>query len=247
MVDADNAGVNDRENPMQKSTTSELLWLGRTPPRHGPKPVLTVDRITQAAVAIADEHGLDAVSMQAVADAVGFTKMSLYRHVQGKDELIAVMIEYAVGVPPPTTADPWRNQIDAWADRLAERWGRHSWLPPAAVGRRAMGPREVAWSEYVLQALVGLRLTPAERMDVAFLLFGHMRNTQSLETAGTQAWHEPDHRRLVAERPEEFPAMNEVLADPGSADSGRAFGLGLILDGVEGLHDTRTDEPDARA
>ena len=46
--------------------------------------------------------------------------------------------------------------------------------------------------------------------------------------------------------PEEFPAMNEVLAGPGSADSGRAFGLRLILDGVEALHDSR-DEVDKRA
>ncbi len=232
---------------MQKSTTSELLWLGRTTPRHGPKAVLTVELISEAAVAIADEHGLDAVSMQAVADAVGFTKMSLYRHVQGKDELVAVMIEDAVGDPPSTTDDPWRSRIDAWADSLAAQWRQHPWLPPAAVGLRAMGPREVAWSEYVLQALAGLRLTPAERMDVAFLLFGHMRNTQSIETAGTQAWHDPDHRRLLAQRPDEFPAMIEVLAGPASADSGRAFGLGLILDGVEALHDSRTEVPDGQA
>jgi AcrR family transcriptional regulator len=226
-----------------RSETSELLWEGRSSPGRGPKPVLSVEQITEAAVRIADEHGLDAVSMQAVADAVGFTKMSLYRHVRGKDELLAVMIEYAVGEPPTfPPGQPWRSRIEAWAERLAEEWRRHPWLPSAAVGHRAMGPREISWSECVLQALAELRLTPAERLDVAFLLFGHLRNTQSLDTAGTQAWNEPGHRRLLARRPDEFSAMLEVTATPASDDFGRGFGLSLILDGVQALHDSRAKE-----
>jgi AcrR family transcriptional regulator len=225
---------------MSTTDTSELLWSGRGPSRHGPKPVLSLDRIAEAAVAIADEHGIDAVSMQAVADRVGFTKMSLYRHVKSKDEMVAVMIERAVGDPPTfTRRTSWRRRVERWADRLAEQWHAHPWLPHAAVGHRAMGPREIAWSECLLQALADLQLTPAERIDVSFLLFGHVRNTQSLGTAGTQPWNEPGHRRLLAERPNEFPAMLHAIAAPASADLGRSFGLRLILDGVQALHDAR--------
>lgn len=225
---------------MSAAETSELLWQGRSPARHGPKPVLNLDQITEAAVQIADEHGLGAVSMQAVADAVGFTKMSLYRHVASKDELLAVMIEYAVGEPPLFPPEqPWRSRVETWTDRLAEEWRAHPWLPRAAVGHRAIGPREVSWSECVLEALAGLRLTPAERMDVAFLLFGHVRNTQSLDTAGTQAWNEPGYRQFLAQRPDEFPAMLEVTAATASNDLGREFGRRLILDGVQALHDAR--------
>jgi len=226
---------------MSTTETSELLWSGRTPSRHGPKAVLSLDRIADAAVAIADEHGIAAVSMQAVADAVGFTKMSLYRHVKGKDELVAVMIERAVGDPPAfTRRTSWRRKVERWAARLAEQWDAHPWLPHAAVGHRAMGPQEISWSECLLEAMAELELTAAERIDVSFMLFGHVRNTQSLDTAGTQAWNEPGHRRLLAERPDDFPAMLEVISAPASADFGRAFGLRLILDGVQALHDSRS-------
>ncbi len=103
-----------------------------------------------------------------------------------------------------------------------------------------MGPQEISWSECLLEALAELELTAAERIDVSFMLFGHVRNTQSLDTAGTQAWNEPGHRRLLAERPDDFPAMLEVISAPATADFGRAFGLRLILDGVQALHDSRS-------
>src|SRR5260370_20248427 len=65
----------------------ELLWGRRQPGRRGPKPELTVGAIVEAAMRIADADGLDAVSMARVAQELGFTTMSLYRHVTGKDEL----------------------------------------------------------------------------------------------------------------------------------------------------------------
>lgn len=220
--------------------TIEMLWQGRSPARHGPKAVLNIEQITEAAVEIADQDGLESVTMQTVAHAVGFTKMSLYRHVKNKDELLAAMIEYAVGEPPTFTPEqPWRSRVETWADRLAEEWRAHPWLPHVAVGHRAMGPREISWSECLLQALAGLRLTPAERIDVTFLLFGHLRNTHSLDAAGTQAWNEPGHGQLIAQRPDEFPAMLEASATRRSDDLGRGFGLRLILDGVQALHDAR--------
>jgi AcrR family transcriptional regulator len=227
---------------METMETNELLWQGRAPIRHGPKPVLTVGRITEIAVGIADEQGLGAVSMQAVADAAGFTKMSLYRHVKGKDELVAVMIERAVGDPPAVSpSQGWRSGVERWAERLAEEWRAHPWLPYATIGHRPIGPRETSWSECVLQSLRKLRLSPTERADVAFLLFGHLRNTHSLQTAGTQTWNEPGHRRFLLERPDEFPALLEVTATPPTDDLGRSFCLSLILDGIQTLHDTRGD------
>ena len=62
---------------------------------------LNVDQITEAAVAIADEQGLAAVSMATVAKRCGFTTMSLYRHVASKDELVWRMVDVALGPAPP--------------------------------------------------------------------------------------------------------------------------------------------------
>ena len=84
----------------QPTRTVELLWGLRAASTRGPKATLNVENIAAAAVEVADTDGIDAVSMQRVAEDLSFTKMSLYRHVAGKADLIAVMIEHAVGTPP---------------------------------------------------------------------------------------------------------------------------------------------------
>src|SRR6476646_2326766 len=77
----------------------QLLW-GREPAgRRGPKPGRSIAEIGDAAVAISDAEGLDAISMKSVAAAVGFTTMSLYRYVDSKDELSAVMVDVAYCAP----------------------------------------------------------------------------------------------------------------------------------------------------
>src|SRR5690348_6597025 len=94
----------------------QLMWGIEGPARPGPKPTLTISDIGAAGVRVADEAGLGAVSMAKVAAKVGFTTMSLYRYVDSKDELYAVMIDEAFGVPGPI--DPalgWRAGITQWA------------------------------------------------------------------------------------------------------------------------------------
>lgn len=223
-----------------EATTTALLWEGRTPAARGPAATLSVDAIAAAGVAIADQHGIGAVSMQAVAESLGFTKMALYRHVRGKDELLAVMVEAAVeDVPELGRRRNWRAQLEAFASALADVWARHPWVPWVTRGRRQMGPREVAWVEAALQPLTRTRLTPTERLDAVFLLFGHLRNTHSLDTAGTQPWHEPALGERIRQHPEHYPALADMPADGVSADNGRSFGLARILDGIERLHESR--------
>ncbi|MGH1552145.1 TetR/AcrR family transcriptional regulator [Streptomyces sp. L7] len=73
--------------------TLELLWDTGPRPSRGPKPGLSVDRIVDAAIRIADEEGLDAVSMRRVATDLGTGAMSLYRYVPGKAELLDLMLD----------------------------------------------------------------------------------------------------------------------------------------------------------
>src|SRR5215207_6107774 len=92
--------------------TLELLWGARRRPRRGPKPSLSVEQIVSAAVEVADDEGLAALSMQRVAERLGFTTMSLYRYVPGKGELIDLMLDAAFGRPPdPEDEAPnWRTK-----------------------------------------------------------------------------------------------------------------------------------------
>lgn len=224
--------------------TTELLWEGRSAARRGPKPALSLTQIAATGVAIADAVGLEAVSMQRIADELEFTKMSLYRYVASKSELVSVMIELAVGEPPDLAKvrGGWRCHVETWAKHLTASWQDHPWLPYATIGERTMGPREIDWVECALRPLTETRLTDAEQLDAVFLLFGHLRNTQSTATAGTQPWTDPARIALVQDHAERFPALASVvtrrLRRP--ADSGRAFGLARVLDGIETLHDSRS-------
>jgi AcrR family transcriptional regulator len=236
---------------------TQLLWVGRQAPGRGPKRALDLAQIAGAALRIADAEGLAAVSMQRVAHELDFTKMALYRYVTGKAELTALMIEAAVGDPPDLGAVPggWRPRITEFAERLAATWHRHPWLPWATLGDRVMGPREVGWIERAVEALDGAPLDGAEKMDAVFVICGHIRNTQSTATAGTQPWSVDEHlepalRRLVPDYADRYPALAAAVTGGGDigeagevgdvGDNGRAFGLACILDGLAALIDTRS-------
>jgi AcrR family transcriptional regulator len=232
---------------------TQLLWVGRQVPSRGPKRALDLDAIAGAATRIADAEGLAAVSMQRVARELDFTKMALYRYVTGKAELTALMIEAAVGDPPDLGAVPggWRPRITEFAERLAATWQRHPWLPWATLGDRVMGPREVGWIERAVEALDGAPLDGTEKMDAVFVVCGHIRNTQSTATAGTQPWNVDEHldpalRRLVPDYADRYPALAAAVtgggigSGGGADDNGRAFGLGCILDGLAALVATRS-------
>src|SRR5258707_1378038 len=94
--------------------TIELLWGERSEPRRGPKPSLSVEQIARAAGAVADAEGLEAVSMQRVAQECGVTTMALYRYVPGKAELIALMLDIGLGPAPHLDEVPggWRPRLE---------------------------------------------------------------------------------------------------------------------------------------
>ncbi len=112
---------------------AELLWGMRERPARGPKPAFSIGHIARVAVDIADTDGVQAVSMQRVASELQFTKMAMYRYVSGKAELLAVMIEEAVGEPPDlrSVAGGWRPRLEEWARCMWAAWDRHPWLPAA--------------------------------------------------------------------------------------------------------------------
>lgn len=236
------------DEAVQADAAVAALWSPPPAPTRGPKPAFTRADIAVTAVRVADTDGLDAVSMARMGQELGLTKMALYRYVANKAELFALMIEEAVGAPPDLAHIPsWRSRVTAFCDELAVHWRRHPWLPWATLGNRLMGPREVGWIESAAATLADTPLTGPERLDTVSLVFGHMRNTQSATTAGTQVRPDdsglgPTVRTLMAQQPTRFPHLLDALQDPAprTEDNARTFGLNLILDGIEALIVSRT-------
>ena len=225
-------------------------WGVKPPPGKGPKPGLTLERIVATAVAVADAEGLAAVSMNRVAKELRTGAMSLYRYVESKQELLALMIDAAIGEVPKTPATGgWRERLEAWAWSTVRAMREHPWSARAPVAGPPVAPNAVAWFEDALAALAGTGLTADEKPSIILLLSGYVQNHVIVMAEVAQAFlaTDPDEamrgysdtlRRLTdAQR---FPALHEILdagvferADP--PDDEFRFGLERILDGIEAL------------
>ena len=80
--------------------------------------------------------------MARVAERTGSATMSLYRHVRNKDDLVALMLEAAVGVPtaPDRAASGWRVRLEQWAVDLLAVVRRHPWALDLPLARLPIGP-----------------------------------------------------------------------------------------------------------
>ncbi|MGM7648257.1 TetR/AcrR family transcriptional regulator [Nocardia sp. JW2] len=230
---------------MPSPTTVELLWGTAQRPTRGPKPALTLDRIVGEAIALADAEGLAALSMQRLAQRLGFTKMSLYRYVPGKEQLTALMLDEAIGEPPKISAvqQDWRAALRSWANAIHDSYRAHPWTIDLARGLRPFGPNEMAWTESALTALAHTGLSGPEQLDTIVLLNSHARGLAQQVPAGEQADHFTDQfTQMMTAAAERYPRVRAAFAEEAAAggrDNALDFGIDRILDGIAALIDRR--------
>lgn len=153
----------------------QRLWETPQPGRRGPKPALSVERIVAAAVEIADAEGLTAVSMARVADRLGYTPMALYRHISGKDELLAQMTDAIVPDPPELRPGAgWRAYLEVWVRAQIEMIDARPWYLDLPVAASVPGPRRLHWIDRALGALEELDLSPDEKFAIIGMLATHV-------------------------------------------------------------------------
>lgn len=221
-----------------------LLWGVRDRPNRGPKPGLSVGVIVLTAMRIADQEGIEALSMRRVAEELGVGTMSLYTYVPAKAELFELMVDAAIGEArlPDNTGD-WRSWLERFARDSLEGYRRHPWLLRVPLSRGLMGPNQVAALESVLRSISGIGLSNGEMMAVVQLVTGYVRGVaQSVaeavhleRTSGVtdeQWWTDvgPLHDKYID--PAEFPTLTAVYQDETWIDPFE-FGLRRLLDGVE--------------
>lgn len=224
-----------------------LAWGVAASPQRGPKRELSIERIVEAAVEIADAEGLAAVSMSSVASALGFTTMSLYRYVSAKDDLILLMQEHGIGLPPATIADAsdWRTGLTLYAQATRESYAAHPWLVDVPILGTPNTPNNLAWMDAALGAMRETGLTHDERVGVLLLLGGHVRWEATINRGYTIS---NDHLGMTppertAEEAQLMASLVSEEAFPHLTESVRAgfmeskvnpfeFGLTLLLDGI---------------
>ena len=235
------------------SSALARLW-NRDDSERKPRLGLSRERIVQSGIELADADGLAGVSMKRVAERLGFTTMSLYRHVTSKDELLLLMQD-TVWRPPAGLDGPgdgWRGDLARWTRQQYEIMEQHPWLDEVRFIERAGTPSQIAWMDLGLRPLAGVELSEYQKVAVLLLLSGYV-STQSRLAAtsregAAQGLFAPDEAteafgellRAVVDA-ERFPALRRAVEGgafaPQEGDLYASFDLGLdlMLDGIERL------------
>jgi AcrR family transcriptional regulator len=235
----------------------DLLWGRRERGKRGPRAGLSADAIVAAAVRIADAEGLEAVSMARVAHKLGFTTMSLYRHVASKEELLQLMWNAsALGADDLVIdGDGWRSRLREWAIIQRDMIDRHPWITQMPMAAPPVAPNSLHFVERGLETLDGTALADADKLRIlgviATYTLSEARMAADSARAAAQAAaeggpsgppvsYEALLRELVDEKT--YPRLHRIAwADPDLATASEReeflFGVDRILDGVQSLMD----------
>ena len=210
-----------------------------------PRIPLNRERVFQAAVALADERGLESLTMRALGDELGVEAMSLYHHVGNKDELLDGMVDVVFGeIELPTTDLDWRSAMRRRAISTREALARHRWAIGILQSSTSPGPASFRLVNAVLGCLraAGFSVENAvhaySAQDAYIYGFALQEKTLPVDTPGELAEAAESMRRQFSA--DEYPHIAETITErvmkPGY-DFGDEFefGLDLLLDGLERL------------
>jgi AcrR family transcriptional regulator len=221
----------------------------------------------EAAVAVADSEGLGAVSMARVAKELGFTTMSLYRHLTSKDELLQLMWNTS-GLDAETLrleGDGWRERLRHWSVLQRGVLDEHPWINEMPLAQPPVAPKSLHFVERAMEAMDDTGLTDTDKLRMIGLL-------TSFTLADAKMFHDAKRAAVAAARaagegqdaagaPWTYDALLRELADQetyprmyrvawsaggGEPPDERAeflFGLDRILDGIQAYIDRPRDRP----
>jgi AcrR family transcriptional regulator len=236
----------------------DLLWGRRERGKRGPRAGLSADAIVAAAITIADAEGLEMVSMARVARKLGFTTMSLYRHVASKEELLQLMWNAsALGAEHLVIeGDDWRSRLRAWAIIQRDVLDRHPWITQMPMAAPPVAPNSLHFVERGLATLDDTGLADADKLRIIGLVSSYTLSEARMAsdaaraaTAAQAAAGDGDGpsgppvpfesllRELLDEQT--YPRLYRIAWAPGAATVSERdeflFGIDRILDGVAAL------------
>ena len=251
----------DRVNAGDPARTLALLW--RDPaavPTRGPRRTHDLDAVVAAALALADEQGLPALTTRRVAERLGISTMSLYTYVADRAELLDLMLDAAyLGMDrTDTTGRPWRERLAAVAAENRGLYEAHPWAAEVSTARPSLGPGQTAKYEHELAALDdaggegGLDDVTRDACLTHLLVFVRACARDAADARATAAesgsdrewWSSVGPLLTRVLDPVRYPRAVRVGAAAGEAagsahdpDRAYAFGLDRLLDGLAPLLD----------
>jgi len=229
----------------------------QTEPRTEPRIPLSRERVLRAAVNVADEGGIESLTMRRLAEELGAEAMSLYYHVADKDAVLDGMVDVVAReinevvdqIDVPSVGAAWKNAVRQRILSAREVLLRHRWAPGVFETRTNTSPAVVQYFD----ALLGLMRDGGFSYDLAHHALHALGSralgfTQELFDPGDEAGDEEATAMLESmanQLPHLVGMMMEVAHDDPDSTLGWCddqtefeFGLDLILDGLDRMRET---------
>jgi AcrR family transcriptional regulator len=207
-----------------------------------PRIPLTRERILEAAIAIADEEGLEALTMRRLGSELGVQAMSLYNHVANKDDLRDGIVEIVMAeIEVPSDASDWKAALRRSAISAYDAFIRHPWACNLHMATPRISDARMLWMEGVLKTLREAGFTPNMTHHAYHALDSHITGFTLWIVSmpfGSREELLDMAEKFIPQIPEQYPYViehaKEHLEDPDPDEpSGFEFGLDLILEGLE--------------
>jgi AcrR family transcriptional regulator len=192
---------------------------------------------------LADEQGLEALTMRGLGRRLGVEAASLYNHVSGKDDVLDGMVEQVVSqIDLPGEDVDWKEAMRRRAVSARAVFARHRWAAGLVDSRERSGLVGLSYADRVLGTLLAAGFSPRAAGN-AFLaldsyIYGYERQRSTISLGEDEDTAEPAREVLEAAQ-DAFPSLvvvaTEYAAEPFDDEAAFGFGLDLILDGLERL------------
>ena len=207
-----------------------------------PRTPLTRERVLGAAIRLADESGLAALTMRKLGAALGVEAMSLYNHVANKEEILDGLVDLVTReIEVPLDEPDWREAMRRRADSVRAALARHPWATSLMESRANPGPATLRHHDAVIGVLrrAGFSIAMAAHAFslIDSYLYGFALQESNLPFENTEELANLADDILRQLPADEFPWLTEMITEhalqPGY-DYGNefAYGLELILDGL---------------
>ena len=203
---------------------------------------LSRDRILQAALVLADEGGIESLTMRKLAQALGFEAMSLYNHVANKDDLLDGILDLVLAeTEPPAPAEAWSATIRRSAISVHDALTRHPWACPLLMSPAHIRPARLHYMDALLGRLREAGFSAETTYHAYHVLDAHIFGFSLWQASHSfNAGQMPDlaaaFERMIPV--DVYPYLHEhglqhMTEGPLHEVSAFELGLDLILDGLE--------------
>jgi AcrR family transcriptional regulator len=205
-----------------------------------PRARLNRDRVLRAAVALADDAGIEALSMRALAQRIGVVPMALYKHVANKEELLDGMVDVIVGdIDLPTPGADWKAAVRERVLAARASLLRHPWAARVIESRTSASPVVLDHMEALVAAFraggFSVDLTHHAMHALGTRMWGF---TQEVFPTPAQPADADARAAMLGRFAARYPSIVEMASTTGGCDDQFEFefAIDLLLDGFERLH-----------